>query len=283
MVQILKQLTIGILIAVLFSACDFHHTDTTHETEVFIETAFDETLTSSEEIDEKEIAITEESIPALDIAAGDYKETFADSTTGDYLDYYLFVPENAVEGMPLIVFLHGDGEVGNIDALQNFGMIAKAKEIYGNAFPFLAISPCTRVTSWISGTIPETLKALIDQTVEAYAIDPEHIIITGHSRGAIGTWYMINEYGGFFSAAVPVSCGVGSEMNMDNCVSVPVWAFAGNVGADENKYRLAMQSAVTRIQDAGGQAKLTVLEGSSHGQTSGTTYTAEVFQWMLEQ
>ncbi len=226
---------------------------------------------------------TESTIPALEIEPGDYLLTFTDENTGDYLDYYLFIPENAVEGMPLIVFLHGDGEVGKIDSLRDYGMIGQAKDVYGEEFPFIAISPCTRVTSWISGTIPQTLKALIDATVSTYSIDKEHIILTGHSRGSIGTWYMLSEYGDFFSAAVPVSCGSDSVLNIENCAEVPIWAFVGNGDVYENKYEWAMRSIIQRILDCGGQAEITILNGATHGDTSTEPYTLETFQWMLEQ
>lgn len=220
---------------------------------------------------------------SIEISAGTHQDIFTDEQTGDYLDYYLYVPENAVKEMPLIVFLHGDGLVGNMEALESYGMIEKAREIYGEEFPFIALSPCTRVKSWINGNIPTTLKGLIDAIVAQCEIDPAHIIITGHSRGSIGTWYMISTYGDYFSAAVPVSCGNEKALNMENCIKVPIWGFAGNSGQDEAMYRDAMASAIRRITDAGGQGELTLLEGMNHGQTASEAYTAETFAWMLEQ
>ena len=214
---------------------------------------------------------------------GSYLETYQDEETQDYLDYYLFIPEGASDKMPLVIFLHGDGEVGNPSLLEDFGLIKAAREIYGEKFPFIAISPCTRVESWISGSIPQTLIGLIDDISERLSINTDRIIITGHSRGAIGVWHMISTYGDFFSAAVPVSCGAETALDMENCVQVPVLAHAGNIGKNENIYREQMFNIVHKIKENGGNAELIVLESKNHTQTSTCAFTEEVFLWMLEQ
>lgn len=146
----------------------------------------------------KETPLTTQPDLSISVSAGSHCRRYTDETTKRFLDDYLFVPKNAVKDMPLVIFLHGDGEVNNLDILENFGLIASAREIYGDEFPFIAISPCTREYSWINNKIPVTLKGLIDTIVTECEIDPNHIIITGHSRGAIGAWHMVNLYGDFF-------------------------------------------------------------------------------------
>lgn len=227
-------------------------------------------------------AVTEPDL-SLHIDAGSHRLTYTDPQTGDYLDYYLFIPQNATVDMPLIIFLHGDGEVGNIDSLESYGMIAKAREIYGDAFPFLAISPCTRIKSWTDGTIPGTLKGLIDETVASCQADPDRIILTGHSRGSIGTWNMISTYGDYFAAAVPVSCPRYNYVDFDNFQNVPIYAFAGNVGSEENHYANEMQILVNQINANGGDAVLTILDGNDHSEMAYSAYTEETIQWMLQQ
>ena len=214
---------------------------------------------------------------------GSYLETYQDEETQDYLDYYLFIPEGASNKMPLVIFLHGDGEVGNPSLLEDFGLIKAAREIYGEKFPFIALSPCTRVESWISGSIPQTLIGLINDISARLSINTDQIIITGHSRGAIGVWHMISTYGDFFSAAVPVSCGAETALDMENCVQVPVLAHAGNIGKNENIYREQMFDIVHKIKENGGNAELIVLENKNHTQTSTCAFTEDVFLWMLEQ
>lgn len=226
---------------------------------------------------------TEPTIPALDISAGSYLEKFEDPQTDTYMDYYAFIPENAVENMPLIIFLHGDGEVGNVHALERNPLILKTKEIYGEEFPFIVISPCTRVKTWIDGTVPTTLKNLIDNAIEKFLIDPKHVIITGHSRGAVGVWYMINVYGDFFSAAVPVSCYSWRPLDENVITQVPIRAFCGNVDWFEVEYFYALTNQTETIRSWGGDAELTLHNGAMHYETPALSFTPELFEWMLSK
>ena len=215
-------------------------------------------------------------------APGSYQERYSSGKNSDsWMDYYLHIPEGATENMPLVIFLHGDGEIGLIENLENYGLIESAREIYGEAFPFISLSPCTRTNSWIREDISELLKALIDTVVQDYAIDRRRIIITGHSRGAIGTWDMISRYGDFFSAAVPVSCNNENPLDLEKAAKVPVWAFAGDQGQLERNYADAMGEAVDALSAAGGSARMMVLEDMTHIDTDTGAYTEEVFQWML--
>lgn len=220
---------------------------------------------------------------SLPIESGAHLMRYEDENTSDYLDYYLFVPNNPQINMPLIVFLHGDGEVGKVECLENYSMMVSAREIYGEEFPFIAIFPCTRVYSWTDGTVPQTLMGLINKTVENCCIDPRRIIITGHSRGAMGTWAMISSYSDYFAAAVPVSCGAEVLLDYDSCAKVPVLAFVGNSGNMELSFQYAMGQIVQNLTHAGGQAELIILDGCTHDDTSEQAYTEETFRWMLEQ
>ena len=220
-----------------------------------------------------------EAVITFETPAGSYLLRYDSQSTEDYLDYYLFIPENADYGMPLIVFLHGDGEVGNPEILKNYGLIEKVREIYGENFPFIVISPSTRVASWTAGTIPLTLKELIDHIAETYATGS--IIITGHSRGAMGVWYMISEYGDYFSAAVPISCGTGTDLDLSECAKVPVLAFAGTIGEYENKYARRMDRIVSQITEAGGDANLIILDQADHSATATEAFTEETINWII--
>ena len=225
---------------------------------------------------------TEAGPAPLSRAAGSYKERYNSGTSEEsWMEYYLHIPEGATENMPLIIFLHGDGEIGLIDNLENYGMIESAREIYGEAFPFISLSPCTRTDSWIRDDISGLLKELIDTIVHDYAIDESRIIITGHSRGAIGTWDLISRYGNFFSAAVPVSCNNENPLDLEKAAQVPVWAFVGDQGRVEKLYAEHMGYAVESLVNAGGDARLTQLEDHTHIDTDTGAYTREVFEWML--
>lgn len=273
----MKRCLFYIVICLILTGCAHRPMETVLPTEPAV---MEQTVPT--QLPETEPAQTEP-VPFLDLEPGAHLLRFTDESTGDYLDYYLFVPENAVEDMPLLIFLHGDGEVGQPERLEHYGPMIKAKEIYGEDFPFLALYPCTRSYSWTSGYIPGTLKALIDTTVESYHIDADRIIITGHSRGSVGVWYMVSEYGDYFSAAIPISCGPFAALDLDACIKVPIWAFAGSGDQLEKHYSTTMRWAVDEIVEYGGAAQLQILENVTHANTCVEAFSADVFIWMIDQ
>lgn len=94
---------------------------------------------------------TTEPTPMLGIEAGDYKDTFTCEENGQWLDYYVFVPNDAPEGLPLIVYLHGDGMTSRIDWLPDYDIAKMAKENYGYDFPFILLTPNNRYPEWYDG------------------------------------------------------------------------------------------------------------------------------------
>ena len=213
----------------------------------------------------------------LGISGGTYKGTY---TGQKKMDYYAYVPDNARTNMPLIIFLHGSGEVNNIAALENYGPITAAKAIYGNEYPFIMINACTPESTWTSSSITDTLKGLIDKAVSDYQCDPNRIIITGHSLGAQGVWQMVSLYGDYFSAACPVSGVPVVQLDAQNCAEVPIQAY---YGGQETKYTSGMTTACNTINSAGGNATLSVMSGLDHAQTKDQGYTQDIFDWMLAQ
>lgn len=230
-----------------------------------------------------ELPTIAETEPQIISEPGSYLETYTDPETSAYLDYYIHFPNHATANMPLLVFLHGDGEVGQPWLLENYGPIQAAREIYGEDFPFIALFPCTKIHSWTSGSIPDRIIGLIEYIAEQYQVDRDKIIITGHSRGAMGVWNMISKYGDYFSCAVPVSCGPGTLLDYEMISNVPIRAVAGTAGDLEVNYSQAMQRTVDALKEIGGEAEIIIMKGQSHQQTSTAAYTKELFEWMLEQ
>lgn len=215
----------------------------------------------------------------LNIESGTYKKKFTGSV--DWINYYEFIPNNPTTNMPIVVFLHGSGETGKIDALKDLGFIRGTKNVYGDDFPYIVLQPNTRVANWPTTANMTTVKELIDSTCEEYSCDKEHIIITGMSMGAVGTWGFVNKYKDYFSAAVPVSCGGG--IVPESYLNVPVRAFVGEA-SDDYQYYSAMLNNVNKIKNIGGDASLEVVKGGTHNSTYHTVYSRkELIEWMLEQ
>ncbi len=206
---------------------------------------------------------------------------YESETTGDYLDYWTFVPENPVEGLPLIVFLHGDGNRANPESLESDSFARAVEDAYGSAFPFISISPNTRLYSWTEGSIDDTLMELIELIKADFACD--RVILCGHSRGAIGTWALLSQYGDYFSAAVPVSCGSDMQLDYSMLAKVPIMGFSGNIGQDGTHYGPAMAGIVRSVNEAGGSAEVHTLMGEDHAGALYAALSPETFEWMLAQ
>ena len=208
---------------------------------------------------------------------------FENGENGEYMDYWLRIPDNAVEGMPVLVFLHGDGNVARPESLENNAISSAIEEIYGGEAPFILLMPNTRTASWTAGNIPQNLISLIEYVADSYAADKDKIMLSGHSRGAIGTWYYISAYPELFSAAVPISCGCDELLSFENMAKVPVWGFCGDVGQDGSHYLPAMERIAASINEAGGSAKIDVLQGCDHAASEKAAWTKEVFTWLISQ
>lgn len=226
----------------------------------------------------------EPTIPPLDEPQGSTLECYHSDEYDDYLNYYIHIPSDAVIGMPLVVYLHGDGEVDDPYSLPERGISSFAKGIYGDSFPFILLEPNTRIDSWTSGNIPELLFELIEYIAERCCVNMDKIILTGHSRGAIGVWDMISIYGGYFSAAVPVSSPhQKGHIDYIKAAEVPVWTFAGNIGETERWYHQYLAQNVDIINGCDGYGKFTILYGCNHGEAKYAAYVKETFDWMLAQ
>ena len=214
-----------------------------------------------------------------------YKSEFSlkefSSSHGTTFKYWLNVPEGAHDGMPILLYLHGDGEVGNVNRLKSIHQIDYIVNKH-NGEKFILVAPVTNVKSWTSGSIPTSLKDLIDTVGNTYSIDKNRIYIIGFSRGATGVWYMVNKYPNYFAAAMPVSnCPPGVSAN--NFKNTKVRAISGNVGDFEVQCNKCMSSFVNSINSAGGSAEMITHKGAGHTSIITAIDYKDLFEWMLKQ
>lgn len=248
----------------------------------FVETTPSESQTMTEPITEP--ASEPETIPApalLNAEPGAFLLHYEDEEIDDYAYYYIYVPEKAVENMPMIVFLHGYGETFNPGYLKDYGMINDVRAVYGEEFPFIVLYPNAHYYSWSDWTMPDILISLIDHVCDEYKVNRDKIILTGHSNGARGAWYMASEYSEWFSAVVPICGGSFAEVNCENLLNVSIRAFIGDTGEDlvgKNE----MTKIMNKLQELGGSMELIMLKGT-HADMKSLPFTKELFEWMMAQ
>lgn len=178
------------------------------------------------------------------------------------LPYTLYLPPDyhsqPEKRWPLVIFLHGAGERGH--DLTRIRVHGYAKRIAaGEDFPFILAAPqIDGLTYW--GNYIESLNHFLDELLATLRIDPLHVCLTGLSMGGTGTWMWAIANPERFASIVPMGgtgvCWAAGNLNM------PVWAFHGeldDVCPPDESVRM-----VERINQSGGNAKLTIYEGYGH-------------------
>jgi len=154
--------------------------------------------------------------------------------------YYESIPNHYLETTkkyPLIIFLHGAGQLGDggrdLPLVLNDGIAKIISEkkfppnfnIDGNNFSFVVLSPQFRA-------IPPDAMVLsfLNYALAHYRVDPEKIYFAGISMGGVLTTEMAGQFASRIAAAVSVSgasFGADQSSNAAGIAAggVPLWAF----------------------------------------------------------
>ena len=191
----------------------------------------------------------------------------------DNFRYWLYIPKNPVENMPLIVYLHGSsGKGDDLNILMEedgFPQYLKNGQL-GDVPAYILIPQLpAEKRGWAS--VSQSVYQLISDTVAVYQIDPDNISLTGHSMGGTGTWNLAVQYPDLFARIAPLSGSVrGQAEKLKVLKDVPVWAF---VGAEDTvippEYS---ENAVSELETLGGNAQITIFEGADHFAVPSETY-----------
>ncbi len=191
--------------------------------------------------------------------------------------YLLFLPKNYGHGRkkwPLILFLHGAGERGTDINLVKVHGIPRIVESQPD-FPFIAVSPQCPLDEWWSVSM---LDALLDEIVDQYRVDEDHIYVTGLSMGGYGTWNLALAYPERFAAIAPI-CGGGKPALASKIRHLPIWVFHG--GKDDVVPLAESQAMVDALKSYGSDVKLTVYPDAGHDSWTETYNNPELYKWLL--
>jgi len=194
------------------------------------------------------------------------------------LQYLKYLPQNydaaETENFPLMLFLHGGGEVGDdIELVKKHGPPKLIEQ--GKQFSFIIISPQNPENRlWDDGA----LKQLLDEIIASHRADRQRIYLSGLSRGGFGTWRTAIQYPELFAAVIPI-CGGGTPSYASRLKDVPVWAFHG--ARDQVVPLSNSVEMVEALQRAGGEVKLTVYPEAGHDSWTETYNNPEVYDWLL--
>lgn len=166
------------------------------------------------------------------------KRVYQGTDTAETLNYRFFKP-NTTAKAPLLLVLHGGGEVGSNNEIQLTandmitGFASDNQQAINKAYIVAPQLPAEfRVNVATTGKLgwnePKVRAALIeiikDLEKEYPNIDNSRIYVTGASMGGMGTWGLITSHPDLFAAAMPV-CGQGDISLMDKVKDLPIWTF----------------------------------------------------------
>lgn len=200
---------------------------------------------------------------------------------------------------PLLVFLHGAGEVGNgTTELSKVLVNGVPKLLAQKTFPaqftvnganysFIVLTP--QFKQWPQAT---DVNALIDYAIKNLRVDTNRIYVSGLSMGGGGTWDYAIAYPKRVAAIVPISgaswpskeqCGNMAKANL------PVWAFHNS--DDSTVAATATTTIVSNINSFSPQhlAQKTIWPTGGHDAWSKATNPStkecdgkNMYEWMLQ-
>jgi predicted esterase len=197
-------------------------------------------------------------------------------------DFRLHFPQtykpNDGKKYPILVFYHGNGEIGpiydNETTLRNGGLIFHKMEVGGVFDGYIIIMQ--NQFGW--GTVQfNNLQNLIDTLVQEYGGDPYRVIQNGLSGGGQGTWEQLALNPTYFAAAIPMSAALPEEAtstNVNTLKFTPIWNLDG--GLDSNPAPFTAQQVANAYLSKGANYVYTNFPNLGHG-TWDTTWALPTF------
>lgn len=202
---------------------------------------------------------------------------------GDVYRYALFLPAqydlDETHRWPVILFMHGSGEVGSDGIKQAALGLPRFVGGRPTRFPFIVVAPQAH-TLWFRGEDAQAAYAALEAVHEAYRTDRDRVYLTGLSMGGFASWEFAISRPDLFAAIAPV-CGAGPKEYASNIVQMPVWAFHGELD-DAVKVDLT-RGMVDELKRIGGHPKYTEYPGVGHNCWDRAYSTTDLYRWLLKQ
>lgn len=192
--------------------------------------------------------------------------TFTDEwCTDSTMPYLAYTPSTATTDgtTPLIVWLHGSGEVSSSESVfRNAGLPAVMKTWNLQGFNSYIVCPRLPTGDWLSHKT--SFFSLLDHVVTKYQVDTRKIILMGHSLGGTGVEYFAYQKPAYFSCQIIMS-GYNSNVDITSMKDFPTKIFAEN-----DTYT----SHYAKLKETYGEEACTVLN-CEHGQVPKVALTSD--------
>ena len=210
-------------------------------------------------------------LPAFDVVnRAVLTDVVDDFTSGTFtgssdatLTYRLFTPAGVQDDdaapVPLVVFLHGGGEVGDDNVAQltaNRGAVAFAEEQWQSGHPAYVLAPQLPLpedSQWEMPGIQTALAEMVDEFAARPTVDEDRLYLSGLSRGARGALQLLptapERFAGALLAAGRASQD-GSTEHVAALVDLPLWATHA-IDDDVVSYEDGSQVFIATLEEAG--------------------------------
>lgn len=204
--------------------------------------------------------------------------------------------DSTTKNYPLLVFIHGMGQLGNakLSSIQGLGVTKLLHEqkfpasftVKGQTHSFIVVSP-----QFSQPPTADDVSSLIDYLVQAYRVDADRIYVAGLNMGGAAAWDIAGTHSDKIAAIVPIAAASwADEKRCSNIASkgVGVWAFHNN---DDKLVPSAIsKQIVDKVNSFGptAAAKLTLLPGAGHDAWTKATDPGykengmNIYEWMLQ-
>ncbi|HEV8061243.1 MAG TPA: dienelactone hydrolase family protein [Gemmataceae bacterium] len=205
------------------------------------------------------------------------------NASGYEAKYVVFIPHkyDSKEALPVILFLHGSGAVGNDGRKQIAGALAKAIRKDEKDFAFIAVFPQSHEGGWTAGSADgKRALAILDEVVSTYKADKQRTYLTGLSMGGEGTWSLAAARPERWSAIVPL-CGGGDIKIAAKIKDIPCWCFHGD--ADKMIPAAESRKMIRALWQAGGRPLYHEFPDVGHDCWDRVYAMPGVYEWLLLQ
>lgn len=203
------------------------------------------------------------------------------------LPYLFFRPDHpANRKAPLVLILHGSGERGEDCRAQlaTVGTFLVEAAVQVSQPCFVVAPQCPVKLNWQSEGGLDVTKAvdeLLNELINTETIDASRVYLIGYSMGAYGCWHYGASMPDRFAGCIAVAGG-GDPDSAARIVGTPFWAIHGENDTVVDPKQ--SQQMVDAVNEAGGDARLTILEGVGHNSFQVVRQTPNAYlEWLFEQ
>ena len=178
--------------------------------------------------------------------------------------------------VPLVLVLHGSGEIGTDnraqltslalawardDARARHGAYVLVPQMPARSATYSGAPTGDARTSEGTPLVPATL-ALLDSLIATLPIDRQRIGVLGFSMGASTTWNLLQTRPGFFAAAVPIAGVPRADQATTAHAATRIWVIHGN--RDETNPIRHDRRAFVPLADAGATIRFSEIDHLTH-------------------